>query len=287
MQRATHQNSWYPVGRQLISMLDKAFSEASVDPNAKGTTKAIVSPHAGYVYSVSTAAHAFKAVDTSLFNRVVILGPSHYIYINHCTIADAKSIETPLGNIPFDTDTIEKLLSSNGNLFKKLDRATAEKEHSLEMECPLLKYIFKNKQFSIIPIMIGDISPEAIQNVAEALAPIVNQPDTLLVVSSDFCHWGSDFDYTYLLDRNVSINENIERLDKEGMKAISSCDVNAFAKFIKDTGDTICGEVPIKIAMMTIKSKYNVSWPHYSQSSVVRSKYDTSVSYAAGIFRIE
>ncbi|OHT17127.1 hypothetical protein TRFO_12653 [Tritrichomonas foetus] len=136
--------------------------------------------------------------------------------------------------------------------------------------------------------MIGSISDETAARVAEVLSPIINDPKTLLVVSSDFCHWGSDFDYTYLPDIQGTINEKIEALDREGMAKISTCDVKQFAQFIDKTGDTICGEVPIKIAMQTINGKYNVEWPHYSHSSPnLRSKRDTNVSYAAGVFRVE
>ena len=285
VQRATHAGSWYPRGSQLTSMLDDAFNRATVDESAEGKTKAVVVPHAGYVYALKTAAHAFKTIDTSLFERAIIIGPSHRIYVRHCTIADADTFETPLGAIPFDQEAATKLCSDYPKLFKRLDIPTAEKEHSLEMECPILKYIFKDRLFAVLPIMIGAISESQVREVASALEPLINDPKTLLVVSSDFCHWGVDFQYTYLPEGKGSISERIEQMDREGMAKISTCDVNQFAEFISRTGDTICGEVPIKIAMMAIKSKYNISWPSYSQSSKIESKYDTSVSYAAGVFR--
>lgn len=284
--RATHAGSWYPRGKELQSQLDDAFFEATVDPSVQGKTKAIIVPHAGYVYCVKTAAHAFKTIDTSLYERVIIMGPSHRIYIKHCTIADAESFETPMGMIPFDKEAAQKLCNDYPTLFKRLDCPTAEKEHSLEMECPLLKYIFKDKLFTVIPIMVGALSESQARETAKALEPLINDPKTLLVVSSDFCHWGSDFDYTYLPDVEGTINQRIEALDREGMAKISTCDVNQFAEFIARTGDTICGELPIKMAMMAISSKYTVSWPSYSQSSTVKSKRDTSVSYAAGVFTI-
>ena len=288
MQRASHAGSWYPTGSSLTNMLRSAFSQATVSSNSPGKVKAIVVPHAGYVYCVSTSAHSFKAVDTSLFKRAVIIGPSHRIYVTHCTIADASGIETPFGPIPFDNDTANELISKYPDLFRRLDRRTSEQEHSLEMECPLLKYIFGEKPLSVIPIMIGAISDETAKKVAQALEPIVNDDQTLLVVSSDFSHWGRDFDYTYLPDVQGSINERIEALDREGMEKVSTCDVKQFAEFIRRTGDTICGEVPIKIAMQAIHGKYNVEWPHYSQSSPnLKSERESNVSYASGIFRVE
>lgn len=288
---ATHAGSWYPRGKPLTNMLTSAFETATVNESAKGKVKAIVVPHAGYEYCISTSTYAFKSIDPSNFNRCIIIGPSHRIYITHCTIADATTFETPYGEIPFDTQSAEHLTKEHPKLFKKLDIKTASAEHSLEMECPILKFLFdqKNKSFSVLPIMIGSINDKTAKEVASALAPIVNDPQTLLVVSSDFCHWGNDFEYTYLpKDAKGTINEKIEALDREGMKNISTCDVSKFAEFIDRTGDTICGEVPIKIAMQAIDGKYNVEWPHYSQSSPnLRSQRESCVSYAAGIFRVE
>lgn len=287
---ATHAGSWYPVGQRLTNMLTTAFDKATLNSQSHGSVKAIVVPHAGYEYCIATAAFAFKSIDPSNYTRVIILGPSHRLYITHCTIADATSFETPYGNIPFDTENAKHLTSNFPKLFKRLDIPTASNEHSLEMECPILKFLFvqKQKEFTVLPIMVGAISDEKAKEVAEALSPIVNDPQTLLVVSSDFSHWGNSFDYTYLPeDSKGTIPDRIEALDREGMRNISTCDVKNFATFIRKTGDTICGEIPIKIAMQAINSKYNVEWPAYSHSSLIKSPRETCVSYAAGIFRVE
>jgi AmmeMemoRadiSam system protein B len=286
MIRASHSGSWYPQGQRLQSILASSFSQATVNSSAPGRVRAIVAPHAGYTYCLQTSAYAFKAVDPSLFTRVVVLGPSHRLYLSQCAIPDGESYETPLGAIPLDTATCAALATQHPKLFKRLDRRTSEQEHSIEMELPILKYIFDTKPFSIVPIIVGSINPSVIQKVAEALTPILRNPETLLVISSDFCHWGSDFDYVYLPNVPGSINEKIEALDREGMAKIASGDVQQFAEFIKKTGDTICGEVPIRIGMIGIGGPYSVEWPHYSQSSPgVRSQRESCVSYAAGIFR--
>jgi AmmeMemoRadiSam system protein B len=288
MLRATHAGSWYPLGQQLQSQLEAAFSRATVDANAQGTVRAIVVPHAGYRYCVGTAAYAFKSVNPTLYDRVIILGPSHRLYVDRCTIADADSFETPFGPIPFDLQASAQLVSQFPQFFKRLDRRTAEKEHSLEMECPLLKWVFKERPFTVIPIMVGAVSEPATRGIAAALAPLLSGGRTLLVVSSDFCHWGSDFDYTFLPSADGSINARIEALDREGMAKIATRDVDQFAEFIARTGDTICGELAIKIAMRCMAgTDWAVAWPHYSQSAVVRAARDSCVSYAAGIFRCQ
>ena len=138
---ATHAGSWYPTGKPLTNMLTSAFEKATLSANTKGTVKAIVVPHAGYEYCIATSAYAFKAIDPSNINRCVIIGPSHRIYVTHCTIADATSFETPYGEIPFDNQSAEHLTKKYPKLFERLDRKTASAEHSLEMECPILKFL--------------------------------------------------------------------------------------------------------------------------------------------------
>ena len=282
---ASHAGSWYPTGNSLKSMLEKAFSNVNI-PEMSGKTKAIIVPHAGYVYCLQTAAHSFKTIDTSQYSRVVILGPSHRLYVTKCTIADADFFETPTGPIPFDRETADKLINDYPKLFTGLNIEKAQIEHSLEMECPILKYIFGEKQFSVIPIMVGAISDKGTQEVANALSPIISDPQTLLVISSDFCHWGMDFEYTYLPSGYSVPWKGIEKLDHDAMDAISTGNHQTFADFIKRTGDTICGECPIRIAMQAIPKPYQVHWLNYSQSEKITSSRGTSVSYSAGVFSI-
>ena len=283
--RASHAGEWYPIGRELVSMLDDAFSKATVTPSSK-KVKSIIVPHAGYVFCVGTAAYAFKAVDPSLYNRVIILGPSHRIYVKKSTIVEADFCETPFGDIPIDTKAVADLISNHKDCFQYLSIRQSEQEHSLEMELPLLKKVFGEKPFSVIPIMIGDLSQKVVQQTVAALKPLVNDENTLLVISSDFCHWGNSFDYTYL-PSNVSgeIYQRIEALDKEAWTHIKSCNPKEFTDYIDKTGNTICGYVPITIAMETI-GNYEAEFPSYSQSSHVTKPYQTSVSYSAGILRI-
>ena len=181
MLKATHAGSWYPTGDTLTRMLTSAFERATLS-STNGSVKAIVVPHAGYEYCISTSAFAFKSVDPSKYNRCIIIGPSHRMYITHCTIADATSFETPYGEIPFDTQNAEHLTKTFPKLFQKLDRKSASVEHSLEMECPILKFLFdkKDKSFMVLPIMIGSISDKTAKEVADALSPIVSDPQTLL-----------------------------------------------------------------------------------------------------------
>jgi AmmeMemoRadiSam system protein B len=250
---------------------------------APGLVRAIIVPHAGYTYCVETSLHAFAQVDPSLYDRVVVLGPSHRVPISCCTIADGTTAECCYGNIPFDMEMVEALVKNHRDMFVKLALREAEIEHSLEMEFPLLKFVFGDKPFKIVPIMVGSIGAAKSAQVAAALEPFAD-PRTLFVISSDFCHWGSRFGYQYLPNDPGAIYEKIERLDRMATEKISTGDPNQFAQYLEETKNTICGRWPITI-MMNVFHGWTASWPRYSQSSNITSRNDSSVSYMAGVIR--
>jgi AmmeMemoRadiSam system protein B len=284
MLRASHADSWYPTGSALTSMLTAAASKAQVSPSP-GLIRAIVVPHAGYRYCVETSMYAFTQLRPELYDRVFVLGPSHSTRISCCTIADATSAESPFGPIPFDTKAAAALVTEHPRLFEKLDVRTAEIEHSLEMEFPLLKFIFQAKPFQIVPIMIGSIGPDKCREVAAALQKFV-EPRTLFVISSDFCHWGDRFRFTFLPDVPGEVWQKIERLDRWATEKISTGDPSQFAAYLDETRNTICGRYAILI-MMSLFPGSRIDWPHYSQSSNITSRRDSSVSYMAGVVRTD
>ncbi|OHT13043.1 Protein MEMO1 [Tritrichomonas foetus] len=280
---ASHMGTWYPAGNQLTTMFDKAYSAASVSSSQK-LVRAIIVPHAGYSFCIRTSMNAFKSIDPSLYDRVFVLGPSHQIPIRYCTIADASSAESPYGDIPFDVEVAEHLLNKFPSLFKKLDCRTAEIEHSLEIEFPILKYIFREKPFTLVPIMVGSISYKMCEKVAEALSEYASDPRTLFVISSDFCHWGARFGYQYLPEGDGKIYQKITQLDKEAADMIATGDSLKFKSYIDKTQNTICGRLPIMI-MMHMFGEMEAEFPAYSLSENITSKYDSSVSYFAGVIR--
>ena len=287
MLRAIHMGSWYPSGSELNNLLIAALKNTSPF-SAKGDLRAIIVPHAGYKYCVQTSMNAFAQIDPTKFRRVVVMGPSHSIPIPCCSIPDAQFAESPYGNIPFDTTTIFKLLQDSPSFFSLLPSHIASQEHSLEMEFPLLKFIFKDRPFSIIPIMIGQVSSSMCAQIASALSSLFEDKSTLFVVSSDFTHWGRRFGYTYLphTEEKKEIYELIEQIDMMAAEKIQSGDPLKFASYLSETRATICGKCAI-LVMMNIFKNYQLTFPAYSKSSNITSKDDSSVSYFAGVLRNE
>uniref|UniRef100_A0A1I8JDF9 MEMO1 family protein n=2 Tax=Macrostomum lignano TaxID=282301 RepID=A0A1I8JDF9_9PLAT len=283
LRRATHAGSWYTdrpdqLDQQLTSWL------AAAGPRV-GAARAIVSPHAGYQYCGAVAGYAYKQIDPGPISRVILLGPSHHFSLRGCGLSTAAEFQTPLGNLRADQATTAELRATGQFEMVSLNRDEAE--HSLEMQLPFLLAAMRPKSprdFSIVPIMVGAIDPSVEAAYGAVLAPYLNDPATLFVVSSDFCHWGRRFEYTHYDKSAGRIWQSIERLDRQGMEAIETGRPDRFTQYLQQTGNTICGRHPIGV-MMCAAARHGSGrfrFLNYAQSSKCNDFSDSSVSYAAG-----
>eukprot|EP00798_Chlamydomonas_sp_ICE-L_P012757 gene12757-16008_t len=125
-------------------------------------------------------------------------------------------------------------------------------EHSLELHTPFIARCLGTKNVTLVPIMVGSISSASEKKYADLLAPYMEDPANLFIISSDFCHWGSRFNYTYYDPAHGSIWESIQWLDQEGIKAIESGDPATYAAYQSKYENTICGRHPIGILLHLI-----------------------------------
>ena len=287
---ASHSGSWYDDNpMKLAKELDQYLSKSNKYDEYQ-SLKSIIVPHSGLCYGGPVAAKAFINVNPDNFDRVVILGPSHYEYFKGCALSSFEKFETPFGNVDVDTSTIKNLLEDSKNFFP-FPKSSDVQEHSIEMEIPFLKYIFNKKPFSIVPIVIEDGNLKKNRELGKCLYDLYENPKTLFVVSSDFCHWGRDFDYTYYNKKFKTVWESTEDLDKEALDIIGKIDSKKFDEYIKRTQNTICGANPITIVLSIIEEyqknhkdkKISFDTAGYAQSTKVKSFNDSSVSYAAGV----
>ncbi|KAI0078919.1 UPF0103-domain-containing protein [Panus rudis PR-1116 ss-1] len=317
IRRATHAGSWYTAdGQRLDEELTRwlAAVESSDDfaPPIKGC-KAIIAPHAGYSYSGPTAAWAYKCIDTTGIKKVFILGPSHHVYLDGCALSRCHEYETPIGNLPLDLDIIKDLRATNN--FSDMDTETDEDEHSIEMHLPYVRKVFQGQDITIVPILVGAINKSKEDFFGQILAPYLARDDTIFVTSSDFCHWGTRFRYTFYYpepppsskspvrlshaDKMPStlnkhpIHASIAALDHEAMELLTmppSTGVAAhhdFSEYLERTKNTICGRHPIGVllgALGVLEKEGRVSklqWVKYAQSSQCFTINDSSVSYAS------
>lgn len=145
--------------------------------------KALIVPHAGYVYSGPTAASGYVLLDpvATTIRRVVLLGPAHYVPFSGLALPEADAFATPLGEIRLDRDAEERLRHLPHVI--RSDHVHAP-EHSLEVQLPFLQRVLAD--FALVPLVVGDATP---QDVAAAIEACWDGPETLLLISSDLSHY--------------------------------------------------------------------------------------------------
>jgi AmmeMemoRadiSam system protein B len=145
--------------------------------------KALIAPHAGYVYSGPIAANAYArlAPARDIISRVVLLGPTHRVAVRGLAVPAARQFVTPLGTVEIDAEAIERLRELPQVVVS--DEAHAL-EHSLEVHVPFLQTVLGS--FKLVPLAVGHADADEVAEVVEAL---YGGPETLIVVSSDLSHY--------------------------------------------------------------------------------------------------
>jgi AmmeMemoRadiSam system protein B len=191
----------------LTTYLDDAKTEAKVP-------KAIIAPHAGYIYSGPIAASAYARLKKAhhLITRVVIIGPSHRVGFRGLAVSRSQTFTTPLGNIPVDQHAIETILQLP--FVEYLEQAHTH-EHSLEVQLPFLQEVLDD--FSIVPIVVGEATVDQVSQVIDVLW---GGDETLIVISSDLSHY-HDYATAKQLDQATSLA--IEHLQYEQLSFGSAC----------------------------------------------------------------
>ena len=209
--------SFYPADPDELEALVAGYlAEGARRPGAAGgaAPKAVIAPHAGFVYSgpVAGSVYARIAPLRGRIERVVLLGPSHRVPLRGLAVPAADFFETPLGPVPVDRAAVERIESLPQVV--RLDAAHAA-EHSLEVQLPFLLRVLD--RFTLVPLAVGDASAEEVDEVLEALW---GGAETLIVVSSDLSHY---YDYETARRLDAATTRAIEALDPQGLGAESAC----------------------------------------------------------------
>lgn len=196
-------DAFYPGNPSVLTATVDQLLAAAASPSA-APPKALIVPHAGYIYSGSTAALAYAALQPlrQQIKRVVLLGPTHRVAVNGLAVSESGAFATPLGDIPLDLDAIAQLRDLPQIVFS--DRVHAQ-EHSLEVHLPFLQRVLDD--FKLVPLAVGEASPQA---VAEVLERLWGGPETLIVISSDLSHF-LNYSAAQQVDRNTC--QHILQLD--------------------------------------------------------------------------
>ena len=179
---------FYPADKEtLTSDLSKLFEKCKKSPSNR-IVRAIISPHAGYIFSGKTAAAAYSSVPKdAVYKNIFIIGSSHIMYFDGASVYNSGDYITPLGKVSVNKEIANKLILSN-KVFN-FPTTSHQQEHSIEVQLPFIQYYFKNG-ISIIPVIIGTDNVNTVKKIAEALRPWFT-PENLFVISSDFSHYPS------------------------------------------------------------------------------------------------
>jgi MEMO1 family protein len=242
--------------RQLVNRV----KPTNVNPPPHSSLKALIIPHAGYIYSGWTAAHISLVLKENQFRRVIIMGPDHRIGFEGGAISDVSFYETPLGRVPLDKKAIR--LCRNKYLFRAVP-VSDRLEHSVEVVLPYLQYFLK--KFEMIPVVLSR-GRDLAKKVTAAFDPLLDQ-NTLLVASSDLSHY-------------LPYEEAVAK-DRDTIKMVLNLKTDELIK----RENAACGKIPI-LVVMNMARRYN--WHpvllHYSNSGDTAGDRSRVVGYAAIAF---
>lgn len=260
---------FYPANPgKLRRDLDRYLQAAATPEPDAPPVRAIIAPHAGYIYSAPVAASAYRYVAElkGRIRRVVLIGPAHYIAFTGLAGSSASAFQMPLCAVPVDVDSTRRLVDAGRVIIH--DGAHAP-EHGLEVHLPFLAHTLCDHPeldcviFSILPLLFGDVDYE---HVAEVLDPFFDDSSTLIVVSSDLSHY---HDY-----------ETADAMDRQTAEAIIQNRGEAV------TPDLACGYTAIRALLKCVESRgLDVSLVNLRNSGDTAGPRDRVVGYGAFIIR--
>lgn len=265
------------LNNQIEESFNSKFGPGDL-PIKKRTKKifGIIAPHAGYMYSGSGAAWAYKEVaESKVADLYIMLGLSHSGFGTSVSLEDW---ETPFGIIKTNKEFGKKLIEKG----IKHDEAAHQQEHSIEVQLPFLQFANKDylKKLKIMPIITSSdkIYEETAKIIVETIKEL--KVKSCIITSSDFTHFGFNYGYFPFKD---NIKENLYNLDDGAIKHIKELNAYRFLDYTEQTGATICGKYPIAVMLEASKllGAKKAKLLHYYTSGDIVGDYGSAVGYAA------
>jgi len=255
-------NMFYPANPEKLREIVTYFLNNAPLYNIK--PQAVISPHAGYIYSGQTAAYSYKQflnLDKTKHYKILLIGPSHFVPFNGISFGYYDYWETPLGAVKVDKEEIEKFIINNRDLPITLNTIPHQREHSLEVQVPFLQVVLD--KFSIIPVVHGQIDFKIVEEVISQIKD--KREDVIVVISTDLSHY-YPYDVAKQIDKYCLL-----AVEKEDISLLSKCEA--------------CGEIGIA-AIIDYASK--VGWKSkildYRTSGDTAGDKDAVVGYLSAVF---
>jgi len=274
---ARQAGSWYPADpAELRRDIDADLGEAP----SKDTKRvvALVGPHAGLHFSGAVAGAGYARLRGQAIRRIFLLGPSHNVGFEGAALPspDITGWATPLGNLQLDTQAVAALRGKPG--FSGPARAILP-EHSLEMHGIFIAAV--QPKALLVPIVVGQLdSRQEVEQIAAGLQSLLTEGD-VVIASSDFTHYGANYNYVPFRDH---VAKNIEAYADEAATAIAKINLASFEQHLDKTGDSICGQAPIRVLLALLPPDAEGARIAFDTSGRQTNDETTSVTYQSIVF---
>lgn len=202
---------FYPEQKEELSAMIDGFLDKANPKALPGDIFMLISPHAGYGYSGSTAAYGYKLIKNKPYKTVIILGTSHHKLFNGAAVYTQGSFDTSLGKIDIDDEFTKKIIDKIPEVFS--DESVFTNEHSVEVQLPFLQRTLTD--FKIAPVIVGDCTLESCKKIAYLFKEVIGErKDVLIVVATDLYH-GYDFKEAEKIDK-ITL-DLVQKLDYENL----------------------------------------------------------------------
>lgn len=259
--------SWYPGTPEALTRDIGSYLKDAAVPEIPAKPVAIITPHAGYMYSGPVAAHAYKAVSGRRYSTVVVISPSHRAYFPFVSVWPRGFYETPLGTIEVDEELCSRLLESPDI---QDDTRPHGSEHALEIQLPFLQNVLE--PFKLCPLIMGRQDLALCESLADALGKHIDDPDnTLIVASSDLSHFHP--------------SGTAERMDRSVAEHIEAYDVTGLSAALESSSSEACGGGPIMAALLYGKriGRSRAKVLRYAHSGHITGDNSSVVGYLAAV----
>jgi len=267
--------SFYPASPRTLRQEVEAFLQGA---GKNGSYRAVIAPHAGYLFSGRTAGFAFAGLGQDL-QRVVLLGPSHYRTFAGAALPapQLQAFATPLGEVPLD---LEALLPLRENPHFAGPPQAHDPEHCLEVELPFLQV--QVPQAALVPILVGpQTTLQEAEALARALTPLLDS-QTAVVVSSDFTHHGRAYGYV-VFPEEPSLGQRLLLRARRTAERAAAKDLRGFWHQVEVSDDSVCGARAIAVLLQLLSHAFAGQGRvlHLSTSGEVSGDWHQVVTYVA------
>ncbi len=263
--------AFYPAEPTVLSGMVKQFIDKAAPSPEEGRLIAVITPHAGYQYSGQVAGYAYRNLGTREINTVILIGSIHQSAFTGASVYDKGDMRTPLGKVRVNGSMARSLIDEKAGV--RSSPVVFDKEHALEVQLPFLQATLKD--FTIVPILMGQPTREMFSSLSRNLAAILRKdPKAILVVSTDLSHY-----HAY---------DKAKSMDSEILDAVTRMSIEGVEQLLYSGQGEMCGGYPVLVAMAAARqlgATHGVLYNHANSGDVTPDR-SRVVGYASiGLYK--